>query len=135
MNYEALLKRAKENMPQSVAEKGRFELPKVRGHLEGNKTLVTNFPEITAKLRREPEHLQKYILKELATPGDLRGPNLILGSKISAGRINDKIKEYADEFVFCHQCGKPDTDIKKDGGQLALVCSVCGSRRQIRSKI
>ena len=39
---------------------------------------------------------------------------LVLGTKTIASKINQKIKEYADEFVFCHECGKPDTDIKKD---------------------
>jgi len=135
MDYEALLTRAKAQMPASVTEKERFEMPKVRGHLEGNKTIISNFPDIIGKLRREADHLVKYLLKELAAPGELRGNFLVFGSKIGAGRINQKIAEYADEFVFCHQCGKPDTDIRRDGGFDYVVCSVCGSRRAIRSKI
>src|SRR3990172_4327273 len=105
MEYEQLLKRARERLPQSVFEKERFEIPKVRGHLEGNKTIITNFLQIASTLRRPTEHLLKYVLKELATPGEvLRSGLLVLGAKIPASRINDKIKQYAHEFVLCPDC-------------------------------
>jgi len=72
-DYESLLKRAKKQMPESVLEIARFEIPKVRGHLEGNKTIISNFLKIAQGLNRDPEHLLKYVLKELATPGTIRG--------------------------------------------------------------
>ena len=136
MEYEKLLKRAREKLPESVFEKERFEIPKVRGHLEGNKTLVTNFLQIARTLRRPPEHLLKFVLKELATPGDIyRSGSLVLGSKIAASRINEKIKQYAHEFVFCPDCGKPDTEISKEGDFSFLKCSACGSKHPVKSKI
>jgi len=61
MDYEQLLQRARERLPQSVFEKERFEIPKVRGHLEGNKTVITNFLQIANVLRRESEHLLKFV--------------------------------------------------------------------------
>src|SRR3989338_1712753 len=120
MEYKELLHRAKEKAPAGLQEKERFEIPKVLGHLEGNKTIITNFQNISSTLRREQEHMLKYLLRELATPGDIRNGRLVLGTKTIASKINQKIKEYADEFVFCHECGKPDTDIKKDGQQHTL---------------
>lgn len=136
MEYKELLKRAREQLPQSVFEKERFEIPKVRGHLEGHKTIITNFTQISGTLRRETDHLLKYILKELATPGEvLRSGLLILGAKIPANRINDKIKQYAHEFVLCPDCGKPDTEIKKEGDFSFLKCSACGSKHAVKSKI
>ncbi|MBI4145257.1 translation initiation factor IF-2 subunit beta [Candidatus Woesearchaeota archaeon] len=135
MDYDVLLSRARSKLPESVLEKERFELPKVVGRLEGSKTVISNFAQIAAALRRPMEHLLKYLLKELATPGQIRGNFLVLGAKLPASRINDKIKQYADEFVFCQKCGKPDTDIKKEGGFHVLVCSVCGERRPVKSKI
>lgn len=134
--YARLLKRAREQMPASVLEKERFEIPKVRGHLEGNKTVISNFQQIAAALRRPQEHLLKYILKELATPGDVtRAGLLILGTKIGASRINEKIKEYAHEFVLCPDCGKPDTEIKKEGEFHFLRCTACGAKHAVKSKI
>jgi translation initiation factor 2 subunit 2 len=135
MDYEKALKRARDNLPESVFEKERFEIPKVKGHLEGNKTIISNFRQIASALGRQVEHLQKYVLKELAAPGDLRPSGLIIGTKIAASRINDKIKQYADEFVFCPECGKPDTKLIKEGEILYLRCEACGAKKPVKSKI
>jgi translation initiation factor 2 subunit 2 len=135
MDYDTLLARARSKIPESVLAKERFELPKVLGRLEGSKTLITNLTQIAAALRRPIDQIVKYLLKELATPGRMTGPNLVLGAKIPASRINDKVRQFAEEYVFCQKCGKPDTDIKKEGGITMLVCSVCGERKPVRSKI
>jgi translation initiation factor 2 subunit 2 len=135
MDYEKALKRGRENLPESVFEKERFEIPKVRGHLEGNKTVISNFKQIASVLRRPVEHLMKYVLKELATPGDLRPAGLILGTKVAASRFNGKIKQYADEFVFCPECGKPDTQLVKEGELLYKKCQACGEKVPVKSKI
>jgi len=135
-DYATLLKRARTQMPASVLEKERFEIPKVRGHLEGNKTVISNFQQIVSTLRRPSEHLLKYILKELATPGEItRSGLLVLGTKTNASRINDKVKEYAHEFVLCPDCGKPDTEIKKEGEFHFLRCTACGAKHTVKSKI
>ena len=135
MEYQLLLKRAREKMPASVLEKARFAVPTAKGHLEGNKTIISNFVQITSVLRREPEHLLKYLQKELAAPGDVKSGILILGSKIAASRINEKIKQYAHEFVLCPECGKPDTEIKREGDFAFLKCSACGKKQPVKSKI
>jgi len=135
MEYQKLLKRAITSMPKSVHEKERFEIPKVRGHIQGNRTIISNFHQIAMTLRREPEHLLKFILKELAAPGDLKRNALIIGTKTVASRINEKIKKYVDEFVICHECGKPDTKLIKEGEYLNLKCQACGQQRNVKSKI
>lgn len=122
-------------MPESVLERERFEIPKVRGHIQGNKTLITNFAQIVDKIRRDPDHLLKFILKELATPGGLRNNTLILGAKIPATRINEKIKRYVDEFVICSECGKPDSKLIKESGLVFLHCQVCGAKKIVKAKI
>lgn len=135
MDYEKALKRARDNLPEAVVEKERFEIPKVKGHLQGNKTIISNFKQIASTLGRTVEHLQKYVLKELAAPGDLRPSGLIVGTKVAASRINEKIKQYADEFVFCPECGKPDTKLIKEGNFLYLKCEACGAKKPVKSKI
>ena len=134
-SYDELLQRAKEMMPESAKEIQRFEIPKVRGHLEGNKTIITNFIKIAQALAREPEHLLKFVLKELATPGAIRGQRLIIGTKVSASRVNDKIRQYANEFVLCTECGKPDTKIVREGQLASLRCMACGSKKPVKSRI
>ncbi|MFQ5621573.1 MAG: translation initiation factor IF-2 subunit beta [Candidatus Nanoarchaeia archaeon] len=133
MDYEELLKRAREQLPESVFEKERFEIPKVVGHIEGSKTIIRNFGKIAQELNRPVEHLLKYVLKELATPGSLRGNTLTIGSKVSAGRLNAKIRQYAEEFVLCPECGKPDSKIIKEGEFSSLKCLACGAKKPVKS--
>ncbi|MBC8494690.1 translation initiation factor IF-2 subunit beta [archaeon] len=135
MNYEDMLKKGKEELPDVTSEKERFNIPKVRGHVEGNKTIVNNFTEITKVLRRNTEHVLKYVLKELATPGEMRKNAVIFGSKISASKVNEKIVQYADKFVVCKECGKPDTKLTKEGEIYFLKCQACGAKYSFYSKI
>jgi len=135
MNYADLLSRAREKMPKQVFDRDRFEIPKIRGHMQGSKTVLSNFVQIANQLRREPEHMLKFVLRELASPGERKGPNVAIGAKISASRVNEKIRQYANEFVLCPQCGKPDTDLLKEGEYTIMKCSACGSRTHVKSKI
>lgn len=130
-----MLKRGRSSLPESVFEKERFEVPKVLGHIEGNKTIISNFKQIAQVLRRPVDHLLKYTLRELAAPGELRGNILVIGTKMSASRINDKIRQYAYEFVLCHVCGKPDTEFLKEGDFMFVKCAACGEKTPVKSKI
>ena len=130
-----MLKKARQELPEVTNDSERFEIPKVRGHLQGNKTIISNFKEIATTLRRKPEHLMKFVLKELATPGSISRGFLILGSKMPASRINEKIKEYAKIFVICKECGKPDTKLLKEGSFIFMKCQACGAKHTVKSKI
>lgn len=136
MEYKKLLEKARKDLPESVFEKQRFDIPRIRGHIQGNRTILSNFLQIATILGREPEHLLKYILRELAAPGEIKkSGSVIIGTKIPASRINEKIKQYANEFVLCLECGKPDTKIEKEKNFLFLKCTACGARHPIKSKI
>jgi len=136
MEYKELLKKVREELPKSVFEKERFEIPKIRGHIQGNRTILSNFLQIADILRRQPEHLLKYILKELATPGEIKkSGSVIIGTKVGASRINEKVRQYANEFVLCPECGKPDTKIEKEDKFTFLKCHACGARHPIKAKV
>lgn len=130
-----MLKKGRGQLPESVHMAERFKIPKVRGHIQGNKTIISNFLEIANTFRREPQHMLKFILKELATPGDIKGNNIIIGTKIPASRINDKIELYAKQFLLCQECGKPDTKIQKEKTISFIKCMACGAKNPIHSKI
>ncbi len=135
MDYEALLKDAKKKLPDVQENSERFEIPKVKGHIQGNKTIITNLHQIVTKLRRPQEQLIKFLQRELATPAVLDGPRLVFGRKLPSGTINQKIEFYCKEFVLCKECGKPDTKIIKDGRVMLLKCTACGAKQPIKSKI
>lgn len=133
-NYEQLLNEAYKNIKQTDSSGGRFEIPKAKGHFEGKKTIITNFAQIASYIRRDAEHFQKFLLKELATSGQLEGERLILNNKIPSEKINQKIEQYTKEFVLCQECGKPDTEILKENRQGYIHCLACGAKHAV-SKI
>ena len=136
MDYEKLLNEAYEKVGQTEGTgKGRFEVPKIEGHFQGKKTILTNFFQIASFLGRSGEHFQKFILKELATSGYKSGERLVLNNKIPRKKIDDKIDKYVKEFVICKECGKPDTEIKKEGKVSYVHCLACGASHPIRTKI
>jgi len=135
MTYEELLKRARKDLPELSEEVARFDVPKVRGHIQGNRTVINNFHQIANVVGRPVEHLLKYVLRELATPGELTSSALIIGTKIPASRINEKIQQYVKEFVICPECNRPDTKLVKEDKINFLKCSVCGAKQSIRVKI
>jgi translation initiation factor 2 subunit 2 len=134
-NYEKLLEKAYKEVKQVETNGERFEIPKAEGRFEGKKTIITNFLQMASYLRRVPEHLQKFILKELASSGQIEGERLVLNIKIPSSRINQKIEEYAKEFVICKECKKPDTEILKEERIHFIHCLACGAKHSVRSKI
>ena len=132
-NYEALLKKAEEELPERTEGSERFKVEKIKGHIEGNKTVLVNLKAIAKMLGREENHLLKYLLRELATPGRYVRNRAILGSKTAASIINKKIKKYVSEFVYCSECGKPDTELSEDKGITYLKCLACGSKKPVKS--
>ena len=136
MDYKDMLKEVRKDIPELLFIKERFETPKVLGHIQGNRTIISNFLQIASTLRRDVNHLLKYVLKELATPGEIKKSGaLILGTKVPASRINEKIKQYANEFVLCSECGKPDTTIIKEDGMNYMKCTACGAKNIVKAKI
>ncbi|MFH1376161.1 MAG: translation initiation factor IF-2 subunit beta [Candidatus Woesearchaeota archaeon] len=133
--YEKLLERAQKNLPKDIIKKERFEIPLVEGRIEGSKTVVTNFSQIASAFHRDPTHLLKYLQRELAAPGSIDKQRLVLGRKINSSLINEKVKKYAEEFVICKACKRPDTKIIKEGRVFILKCTACGAKNTIKSKI
>ena len=134
MTYEQMLdKLYKEVKPIEKGE--RFEIPKVKGHIEGTKTIITNFSQICDIIRRDKQHVLKYLFKELATPGIIDGERLILNRKLSSALMNEKIESYVREFVICPECKKPDTELKKEDRVMFLHCLACGAKHSVRTKI
>ena len=132
--YDSLLTEAYKNVrPTEIC--GRFEIKKVEGHIEGNKTIISNFGPIVNCTRRKPEHIAKFIFKELATSGEISGERLILTRKITSQQITEKLRQYYDCFVLCQNCKKPDTELIEENGHVFLKCMACGAKRAVICKI
>lgn len=133
--YEKLVEKAYHLLPETRVKEERFAVPKVRGHIQGNRTVISNFYQIADTLGRKAPHLLKFILKELAAPGELKKNGVIFGSKIPAARVNEKIEKYVEIFVLCKECKKPDTKLLKEGNFLFMKCMACGAKQSLQAKI
>jgi len=131
-NYEKLLEEAYGKIKQTNTSLNRFEIPKIEGHFEGRKTILTNFYQISSHLRRKPEHFQKFMLKELAASGQKEGDRLVLNIKVPSSKINQKIGEYVNEFVLCRECKKPDTELIRKDRINFVHCLACGAKHSVR---
>jgi translation initiation factor 2 subunit 2 len=133
--YEELLDEAYGKVKKPEGNGERFEIPKVEGHFEGKKTILTNFFQICSYIRRNPEHFQKFMLKELAASGQREGDRLVLNNTVPSAKINQKVEQYVKEFVLCAQCGKPDTELIREDRLSFVKCLACGAKHSVRSKI
>ena len=135
MEYEKLLESAYKDIKPVESKIERFEVAKVEGHIEGNKTIITNLKQIASYLRREPNHLLKFLVRELATQGTFKGDRLVLVRKVPSKAVNEKIQAYVNEFVLCKECGKPDTEFQRQDRISFVHCLACGAKHSVRSKI
>lgn len=133
LDYEKLLDTAIEKIPKRKHEKERFQIPEVLTEIQGNKTLLRNFTDIVNILRRDPNHLAKYLFKELAAPGNIQGNILILQARLSQEAIQKKIESYVNEYVYCKVCSEPDTKFVKEGRITYIQCEACGARSTYKS--
>ena len=134
-SYEKLLEKGKAELPEVKTQSERFEIPKVTGHLQGNKTIITNFAQICSMIRRPQEQLLKFIQRELATPATIEGPRLVLGRKLSSQLINEKLIMFCNDFVLCKECHKPDTQLIKEDRVLFMKCTACGAKQPVKGRI
>ncbi|MBI2232291.1 MAG: translation initiation factor IF-2 subunit beta [Candidatus Aenigmarchaeota archaeon] len=130
-DYLEMLRRARSNI--SSKETKRFEVPQAVTQLAGRQTVLKNLFELAKALRREPKHIARYMFKELAVPGEIRGNELYLQGKFPSSLVGKKIDEYVKEFVLCHECSKPDTIVQKAERIEILKCEACGARRPLRA--
>ena len=131
MKYEDLLDTAYEKLPKKLIQKERFEPPKFQSLVQGNQTFIKNFSDVAVALRREPNHLLRFIAKELATAGNYDGRRGILNGKFREDQLNLKLDAYISEFVICRECKKPDTELIAFEGIKYKRCEVCGARSPV----
>ena len=131
-NYESLLKKAYDKVKVVQTGSDRFEIPPVQGHVSGKNTIITNITTISSYIRRSADNLAKFLQRELAASGKIENDRLILNTKLNSEKVNEKIKQFAKEFVICNECGKPDTEIIHDKGIKFKHCLACGAKSPIK---
>lgn len=131
--YEKLLEDAHKEIKPVETSKGfeRWEIPKADVQIVGNKTILSNFVQICSYLRRDCNHLVKFLSKELASSSKIENDRLVFNRKIPYGNVDEKLKLYVSKFVVCQECKKPDTELKKQDGFLFVHCLACGAKHSL----
>ena len=132
-DYDKLLDRAIDQLPQKVFETKRFSVPKAYSVIQGNRTIIQNFKDITEALNRDPQHVLKFLLRELGTAGNLEGSRAIMQGKFTHSLINERIDDYVKRFIMCHECNRPDTKIVREDRVFLLKCEACGAKAPLKT--
>ena len=131
-NYDELIDKAFENIPDNVKKLSRYEVPKVQIRFEAKNTYITNLNKIINTLNRDRKHFIGVFLKKVGTMGEIRGQQLFLKGIYKGQVLNRLIELYSKTYVLCKICNKPDTDIQREGKKNYLKCTACGAREEIR---
>ncbi|AEG18873.1 translation initiation factor IF-2 subunit beta [Methanobacterium paludis] len=132
-DYNELLDRAIEQLPEKVFESKRFTVPRAYSVIQGNRTIIQNFSEVADAMNRDPQHVLKFLLRELGTAGNLEGSRAIMQGKFTHYLINDRIEDYVKRFVMCHECNRPDTKIIREERVDILKCEACGAKAPLKT--
>ncbi|WMW24104.1 translation initiation factor IF-2 subunit beta [Methanolobus sediminis] len=133
-DYEALLDRAIANLPDMETTDARFVIPEPKIMVEGKTTILDNFNNIADVLNREPDHLMKYLTREMGTAGKIEGLRAVFQGRFSKDQIQSNIEAYVEEFVMCSECGRPDTQLTKMDRVMVLKCAACGAHRPVKKR-
>ncbi len=133
-NYLTDLERALSKLPEIKGSGERFVVPEPKLLTEGKTTVLENFAVIADKLNRDPEHIFKFLLRELGTAGKLEGSRAIFHGRFTSSAVSLLLDAYIKEYVTCSECGRPDTHLIKVDRILTLRCDACGAHRPVTKR-
>lgn len=131
-DYDELLKRACSQMPEVSLKRERLELPNLLISTVGMRTIITNFKEIAGVLDRDPQHILKFLTREMATAATYHEGRAIFQGKFRQDSFGRLLQRYMESFVICPVCKLPDTKIVREKRLAFLVCNACGARSSIK---
>lgn len=132
LDYDELLERARESLPEKVITRERFKVPDVDVLIEGKTTVLRNFDEIASAVNREPSQILVYLLRELGTAGTIDGKRVVFKGRVPPNQIENRLRGYVETFVLCSECRRPDTRLVKEGRVTLLECDACGAHRPVK---
>ena len=133
LSYDQLLARAKQALPQALSSGERFNVPAPDIVVEGKTSILRNFEDIVQAIRRDPNMVLTYLLRELGTAGTLDGRRVVFKSKVTSQQVEDRVKSYVEAYVLCQECGRPDTRLVKEDRIAMRECDACGARRPVKA--
>ncbi len=131
-DYNELLKRARAQVPEVTLKRERLELPRLFISMVGMRTTIANFKEVAETLDRDPQHILKFLTREMATAATYNEGRAIFQGKFPRDTFERLLQRYTEAFVTCPVCKRPDTKILKEKRLSFLICNACGAKSAIK---
>ncbi|TRO46214.1 translation initiation factor IF-2 subunit beta [Candidatus Bathyarchaeota archaeon] len=131
-DYDELLKRACSQMPEVSLKRERLELPPLYITTVGMRTIISNFKEVADVLNRDPQHILKFLTREMATAATFHESRAVFQGKFKRDSFERLLQRYMESFVTCPVCKRPDTKIMKEKRLSFLLCNACGAKSSIK---
>lgn len=134
MDYESSLDRAMDAVPDIQSEGERLSVPDASAQKDGAFTRLTNLEEIADTISRDPDHLHRFIQRDLGTNGKLAEGVGRYNGTFSGTDFDAAIEAYVEAYVLCAECGLPDTRLVTEDGTPMLRCDACGAFRPVSKR-
>ena len=131
-DYDELLKRACSQMPEVSLKHERLEMPRLYITTVGMRTIISNFNEVADVLNRDPQHILKFLTREMATAATFNENRAVFQGKFKRDSFERLLQRYMEGFVTCPVCKRPDTKITKEKRLSFLLCNACGAKSSIK---
>src|SRR3972149_2885157 len=131
-DYDELLKRARAQVPEVMLKRERLEMPRLFVSMIGMRTTISNFKEVADLLDRDPQHILKFLTREMATAATYHDGRAIFQGKFPRDTFERLLTRYMESFVICPVCKRPDTKIVKEKRLAFLLCNACGAKSSIK---
>ena len=131
-DYNELLNRACAQMPEVSTKRERLELPRIIMNTVGMRTIFYNFKDFADALDRDPQHILKFLTREMATAATFHDSRAIFQGKFQRESFERLLNRYMESYVICPVCKRPDTRVVKDKRLSFLVCNACGAKSAIK---
>jgi len=132
MNYDDALDRAMDSAPDIQADAERLTVPDAQAQRDGAFTRLTNLEGIADTVSRDPEHLHRFIQRELGTNGQYEEGVGRYNGNFSGRDFDTVLGKYVDAYVLCGECGLPDTRLVSEDRTEMLRCDACGAFRPVK---
>lgn len=120
----------------------RYQMDEVKVKIEGRgngiKTIITNLTAISHALKRNPEHILRFLGYELGsqTKSEKSENRYTINGAHEVGCMQSQIYDFIDKYVMCTQCKNPETFyVLKDGKTLHRECYACGYKSKTEGRL
>ncbi|KAJ2713342.1 translation initiation factor eIF-2 beta subunit, partial [Coemansia spiralis] len=125
----------RENNMEATGEKRKYTIVPPQVVPEGRKrTIFVNVDDIARRMRRQPDHVIRYLYAELGTTGSVdQEQRLLIKGRFKQKQIETVLRHYISDYVACKTCKSGETTLTKDKALIFIKCESCGSSRTVQA--